>query len=310
MKTLLLIDGNAIMHRAYHALPPLTSKNGTPTNMIYGFFMMLHKVVADFSPNYLVVCFDTPKKTFRQELMTEYQAQRPQMNEDFKIQIPIVRDLLDKAGVARMEMDGYEADDVIGSIVTKFKDTRLKTYILTGDKDIMQLVDENVSVISPKIGLSSILIYTPEEVKKKMLVEPHQIPDYKALSGDPSDNYKGIKGIGPKTAAKIIDSYHTIENLISKTEEIPDQKLKELIRINRENLILTKKIATIVKDIKVADTIDAYKFDTFKSELKNSLVNFQFNGLLKRFFPESIISPEIKSPDKKVNNSDSQTKIF
>ena len=140
MKTLLLIDGNAIMHRAYHALPPLTSKNGTPTNMIYGFFMMLHKVVTDFHPDYLVVCFDTPKQTFRQEMMKEYQAQRPQMADNFKIQIPYVRDLLDKAGVARMEKDGYEADDVIGSIATQFKSKDTKVYILTGDKDIMQLL--------------------------------------------------------------------------------------------------------------------------------------------------------------------------
>src|SRR3989338_6753699 len=150
MNTLLLIDGNAIMHRAFHALPPFKTKDGIPTNVIYGFFSMLHKSIADFHPNFIVVCFDTPKPTFRNKLSKEYQAQRPKISDDFITQIPLVKEALDKAGVTHLEKDGFEADDLIGTITQKFKDNGIKVLILSGDRDIQQLVAKNVYVITPK----------------------------------------------------------------------------------------------------------------------------------------------------------------
>src|SRR3989338_6790315 len=297
MKTLLLIDGNAIMHRAYHALPPLTSQNGTPTNMIYGFFTMLHRVITDFRPHYLAVCFDTPKPTFRQELMKEYQAQRPHAADDFKVQIPYIMQLLDAAGISRMELDGYEADDVIGSITTKFKKEAINIYILTGDKDIMQLVDKNVSVISTQMGLTAVTLYTPEKVKDKLHVTPEQIPDYKALAGDPSDNYGGVKGIGPKNAEKLIKEYGSVENLAKHIDSIANDKLRLLLSENRDILTLTKKIATIVKDLHVEKSLDEFGFVSFKPEMKDSLQKLQLYSLIKRLFSEKS-SPKVVEEKK------------
>src|SRR3989338_5050149 len=180
MQTLLLIDGNAIMHRAYHALPPFKTKDGTPTNVIYGFFSMLHKSIIDFKPTHIVVCFDTPKPTFRNRIFKEYQAQRPKIADDFIVQIPLLKEALDKAGVIHLEKDGYEADDLIGTISNKFKTNQIRVLILSGDRDIQQLVDKNVFVITPKLGLSDIKIYDSAEVKKKYGLEPTKIPDLKA----------------------------------------------------------------------------------------------------------------------------------
>src|SRR3989338_3308195 len=183
MQTLLLIDGNAIMHRAYHALPPFKTKDGTPTNVIYGFFSMLHKGIIDFKPTHIVVCFDTPKPTFRNKMFKEYQAQRPKISDDFIVQIPLVKEALDKAEITHLEKDGYEADDLIGTVVKKCEtaiDAGIRVLILSGDRDIQQLVDKNVFVITPKLGLSDIKMYDSAEVEKKYGLEPTKIPDLKA----------------------------------------------------------------------------------------------------------------------------------
>ena len=158
MKTLLLIDGNALMHRAYHALPPLTTKKGVPTNIVYGFFNMIYKAMQDFQPEYMAICFDTPAKTFRQKLHKDYQSHRPDLKDDFRIQIPILKDLIDLVPLYRAEQDGLEADDIIGTLSKKI-DGDVKTLILTGDKDIMQLVNSHVFVLTPEIGFSKTKLY-------------------------------------------------------------------------------------------------------------------------------------------------------
>lgn len=308
MDTLLLIDGNAIMHRAFHALPPMTSQNGTPTNMTYGFFMIIHRVISDFRPNHLIVCFDTPKPTFRQKLLPEYQAQRPHAPDEFKVQIPYIRELLDAAGIIRIEKDGYEADDVIGSLATTFKDENIKIFILTGDKDIMQLVNKKTSVISPQMGINGTTMYTPDEVLKKLGVHPQQIPDYKALAGDPSDNYKGVKGIGPKTASRLIQEYVSVENLLKSLDTIKDEKLRNNLEAHREVIILTKKIATIVKDIDFSKSLKQYAFTSFKKEMREELMKLQLNALIKRIFPAEKLS--VQKEEKKEANKEPQLGLF
>src|SRR3989338_3747664 len=229
MDTLLLIDGNAIMHRAFHALPPFKTKDGIPTNVIYGFFSMLHKSIADFKPNFIVVCFDTPKPTFRNKIFKDYQAQRPKISDDFITQIPLVKEALDKAGIIHLEKDGFEADDLIGTISNKYKTNQIRVLILSGDRDIQQLVDKNVFVITPKLGLSDIKIYDTAEVLNTFGLNPEKIPDLKALMGDSSDNYTGAKGIGPKTAAKLIQQFGSIKEIYSHLNEI-EEKLRQPLK--------------------------------------------------------------------------------
>lgn len=306
METLLLIDGNALMHRAYFALPDFKTKSGTPTNAIYGFFTMLDRAIQDFRPDYLTVCFDTPKPTFRKKIFKEYQIQRPKMTQELGIQFPLVKQLLEKGGIFHEEKEGYEADDVIGSITKTVKNPNLKVLILTGDKDIMQLIDGNVYVITPQIGFSKTKIYDHHGVLEKFGVEPEQIPDLKALAGDPSDNYPGAKGIGPKTASKLIQEFHSIENLFRNLESIKDEKLKKILKKNKKNILLCKKLAQLVTNVKITFRKESAKFHGFKKELKDGLLAFEMRSLAERFFGE----PKKEPQKKKVEPFRDQINLF
>ncbi|OGK39463.1 hypothetical protein A3A74_06120 [Candidatus Roizmanbacteria bacterium RIFCSPLOWO2_01_FULL_35_13] len=296
MQTLLLIDGNAIMHRAYHALPPFKTRSGIPTNVIYGFFSMLHKSTVDFKPDYVIVCFDTPKPTFRNKLFKEYQSQRPKISDDFIIQIPLVKEALDKAGITHLEKDGFEADDLIGTIAHKYKTNGIRVLILSGDRDIQQLIDEKVFVITPKMGLSDLKIYDAAEVQKKIGLVPEKIPDLKALMGDSSDNYSGAKGIGPKTASKLINQFQTISGIYLHLEEI-DEKVRKSLVENKKNVLLSLKLATIDTNVSIDFEIQKTKFEKFNEDLKDYFTKLEITSLKNRIFAEK--KPEVKKEIKK-----------
>jgi len=286
MSTLLLIDGNAVMHRAFHAIPPFKTKKGIPTNVLYGFFSMLHKAVVDFSPSHVVVCFDTPKPTFRNKLFKKYQAQRPKVDDDFIVQIPSVKEALDLAGVIHLEKDGYEADDLLGTIAKHYNKNGVKVLILSGDKDILQLVKGNVYVVSPQGGISKMTIYDRAEVEKKLMVTPEQIPDYKALAGDPSDNYPGAKGIGPKTAANLIRQFESVENIYKNLDKVKNPKVRQILCENKDSVLLGKKLAEIITNVKIKFTIDKTKYNGFNDNLKDYLLGFEMKGLVSRLFAQ------------------------
>lgn len=296
MKTLLLIDGHAIMHRAFFALPELTTKSGIPTNAIYGFFTMVHKAIIDFQATHVIVAFDTPVKTFRKKMYADYQIHRPRPADSFIVQVPIIQELLDVGGIKRMEKAGFEADDVIGTLARKLREQFDKILILTGDRDLLQLVNDNTFVITPLKGISTSAIYDKEAVKEKFGVSPAQIPDLKALMGDASDNYGGAKGIGPKTASKLIQEYSDVESLLAHVEDIEPDRIRELIRTHKDNIILSKQLASIMTDVDVHVHIDDCAFMNFRPELEDKLKEYDFNSLLNRFF-------RTKAPEKKVTKS-------
>ncbi len=297
MQTLLLIDGNAIMHRAYHALPPFKSADGTPTNVVYGYLSMLNKVVTDFKPDYLISCFDTPKKTFRNRLFKEYQSQRPKIDDDFIVQIPLVKQALDTAGINQIEKDGYEADDLIGTITKIFETNKFRVVILTGDKDIFQLITDDVFVAAPQLGLANIKIFDKSEVEKKLDVSPNQIVEYKALVGDPSDNYPGASGIGPKTASKLIHQFGTVDNIYKNLEKVESEKVKEILEKEKNNVYVSKKLAEIMTDVDINLDIKKLKFKGFNKKLIDFLTQYQMNTLTKRIF--SVKEVEKKEEIKK-----------
>lgn len=308
MKTLLLIDGNAIMHRAYHALPPFKTKSGQPTNALFGFLSMLYKATVDFNPQYLVVCFDTPTPTFRKKIFEEYQAHRPKIEDDLKTQFTPVKEALDAAGVVHLEKPGFEADDLIGTISHHFDKNGIKVLILSGDRDIIQLVGNNVYVITPQIGFAKTKIYNEEEVEKKFGVTASQIPDYKALAGDQSDNYKGAKGIGPKTAAKLISQFKSVENLFKQLPKV-EPKLKTVLKENKKNILLSKKLATILTNVDIDFQIDKTAFSTFYESLKEILIKYEIRSLVNRFFgAKNVVVPK-KEPEKKKDDK-SQMGLF
>ncbi len=256
---LLLIDGHAILHRAYHAIPPLSGPGGIPVNAVYGFLGMLLRVITDLKPQYLAVAFDLPAPTFRQKIYARYQAQRPEMADGLSSQIALLHELLETMRVEHFEMAGYEADDVIGTLAKNAGGLgaggqRLETIIVSGDRDMLQLINENTMVCIPVRGLSETKIYTARMVREEFGVEPAQWADVKALKGDPSDNYPGVRGIGPKSAEKLIAQYQSLENLYANMPEIAakDKKLAEKLTRGALDAQISKKLATIACDAPVS----------------------------------------------------------
>jgi len=263
-KRLVLIDGNAILHRAYHALPPLTTRSGELVNAVYGFASMLFKILSDLHPEYMAVAFDTAKPTFRQQEFIGYQAKRPKMVSELSEQIEKVHDLVKAFNIPIFEVEGYEADDVIGTLARKVggdKGNRgnkgIETIIVTGDRDLMQLVNERTSLYMPTRGLSEGQMVGVEEVKERMGIPPEQITDYKGLVGDSSDNYPGVPGVGPKTAVELLKKFQGIEEIYTWMSGggggfggFGENTIKKLAE-GAESAILSKKLATIVTDVPV-----------------------------------------------------------
>jgi DNA polymerase-1 len=250
MNKLLLIDGNAIIHRAHHALPPLTNAKGEPVSAVYGFFSMLLNVLADQKPTHLVVCFDRSKPTIRQSMFAGYHEHRPKASDDFVSQMSLVNEILAQAKIPIFALDGYEGDDLIGTIATKVSDEqqdKIEVVILTGDRDMLQLVTTHVKVLMPLIGITKTALFDAAAVEEKYGVRPDQFIDYKALIGDPSDGYPGVTGIGPKTAAGLLQKYGTFENLYEHVGDLPE-KVGLKLATDAEQAALAKKLATIITD--------------------------------------------------------------
>jgi len=282
MKKLVLIDGNAIIHRAFHALPPLNNKDGFPTNAVYGFFMMLLKIVEDLKPEYLVVCFDKKAPTFRKQLYSGYQATRPAPSDDLIPQFDMVHKTLDKAKITHFEVDGYEADDLIGTIAKSAKEKNLQTIIVSGDRDLLQLVNSQVLMLAPIIGMTKMTLFDEVKVREKYGLEPWQIVDYKALVGDASDNYPGVTGIGPKTASELLAKYKTLEGVYENLIELTPQ-VQEKLANDAEQAALAKKLATILTDapVKLKEE-DAQITKIDNQALKKVFENLGFKSLLGR----------------------------
>jgi len=303
MKTLLLIDAHAMIHRAFHALPPeLASKKGVPTNAIYGFFLMFQKVITDFKPTHIAVCFDTPVPTFRKKLFKEYQSKRPPMDDTLKPQIPLIEELLTSGGVTCLKKEGFEADDVIGTIAKGRKNEVDRTLILTGDRDLLQLVDNHVFVITPKLGVTNFTLFTQKEVLNKFNVEPNQIPDYKALAGDSSDNYNTAPGIGPKTATKLLHQFQTIENLLKNSSQIENEKWKKIIDEHKDTITLFKKIATIVCDVDIKYDLKKLEFKGFSENMKKKLSELDLYSLNIKLFNSKKETPKPVKEKKAVSS--------
>ena len=307
MKKLVLIDGNAILHRAFHALPPLNNKDGVPTNAVYGFFSMLFKIIGDLKPEYLIVCFDKKAPTFRKQMYVGYQAKRPIMSDDLIPQIELVHKALDSAKIQHFEIDGYEADDLIGTIAKEAtKDTQypdIQVIIVSGDRDLLQLVNSQVLMLAPVTGITKMTLFDEEKVKEKYGLNPSQIVDYKALVGDASDNYPGVTGIGPKTASSLLQKYETFENLYVHLSELPD-KIALKLATDAEQASLAKKLATILQDAPLKLELEKSTLNKIDEEaLKKYLESLGFSGLLKRM-PKIHEVRSVKVSEDKKEESD------
>jgi len=278
-KKFIIIDANSLIHRAFHALPPLTTKDGTLVNAVYGFATILLKALKEFKPDYIACCFDVNKDTFRKKEYEEYKANRQEQPNELYHQFPLIKELLEAFKIPVYEKKGFEADDIIGTLaVKKYKD--IKNVIVSGDLDILQLIDDNTEVYTLKRGISDTIIYDETAVKERYGLEAKQLIDFKALAGDQSDNIPGVKGIGEKTAGELIKKYETLENLYKFVDSIKDaekesEKLRKggikesvfkKLKQDKKQAFLSKKLVTIVRDVKFDFNINDAQVEPFDIE--------------------------------------------
>lgn len=290
---LVLIDAQAVLHRAWHALPQLTDSQGRVTNAVYGFTSLLLKLINEQKPDYLAIAFDTKAPTFRHKKYKEYKAGREKQPQIFYDQIPLTKNIINAFDIPIFEKDGFEADDLIGAIVRSQKKNipNLECLIVTGDLDLCQLIDKQTSIYFFRHGISQIKIYDQKAVKERYDLSPKQLIDFKALTGDPSDNIKGVPGIGPKTALNLIKKFKNIEKLYQHLEECVKTKKKCLIKEplmqlllkNKKRVSLDKELVTIIQKIPGLNLTKLKRLKTFDLEkIAHIFQEFGFKSLIKR----------------------------
>lgn len=295
MEKLILIDGNSLLNRAFYATPVFTTKDGKPTNGVFGFVKLLLKMITDKNPTHIAVAFDVHAPTFRHQIYADYKAGRKPMPEDLREQFPVLKEVLALMGIKTVEKAGYEADDIIGTLAKKFD---VQTYIYTGDRDAYQLVDESTNVCYTRKGVSDILELSHENFKDEMGITPSQVIELKALMGDKSDNIPGVAGVGEKSAMSLLESYADLDGIYAHIDEIKGALNKKLTE-NKETAYFSKKLATIEIhspiDVTLAECVLKMPF---ASALRDKFAELEFKSLLtKNIFEEGETGTHTKAEE-------------
>ena len=284
---LLLVDGSALLHRAYHAYPPLTSKTGEIVGAVYGVTSILIRSLESEKPSHVMVAWDLPKPTFRHVKYVGYKAQRPKADSEMVLQIPLVKEVIECMGVVQVAEEGFEADDIIGTL-SKNQDGDV--VILTGDQDTMQLVNDHVRVLTPAKGANPPVLYGPDEVFNKYGVHPEQIVDYKALIGDSSDNIPGVAGIGPKGAANLIKMFGSLERIYRDIKEVQvhfGELIAKKLADGKDSAFLSQDLSRIVTDMRLNVTMEEMEYRGLQGQaLQVKLEELGFKSLVRRIFPD------------------------
>ena len=284
-RTFAVIDGNSLMHRAFHAVPPtMNAPDGRPTNAIFGFLNMFLKMIDAFNPDGVVVAFDKGKPRVRMEMLPQYKAQRPPMDPDLHAQFPMIKELLTALNVPILQSEGWEGDDILGTMARLGEEAGCDMLLVTGDRDMYQLVTEHVNVVSTRKGLSDVAIMTPESVDDLYHgITPALVPDFYGLKGDTSDNIPGVPGIGPKKASALIAQYGSLDEVIAHADEVKG-KMGENLRAHIDDALLSRKVATIRTDAPVELDFDATSFPAFSAdELSAALGALGITAMQNRF---------------------------
>lgn len=291
-KRLIIIDSSSLLYRAFHALPPLTNSKGQPTGAVYGFLLTLFKALKDLQANYVVACLDTKKPTFRHEQFTEYKIHRPEAPDSLVPQFSLIKDVLNAFNIPIFEKEGYEADDLVATIAMEAKNDA-EVYILSGDLDNLQLVGGNVKLYTLGKGIKDYILYDAQRVVERFGVTPEQMNDFKALTGDASDNIPGVPGIGKKTAAELIQKYGSIKNIyeeLATDTAVLKPKIKEALKQNKEKAMLSLQLVETKKDVDIDFDLNKCRMDDFDREkVKNIFIELGFNSLIDKL-------PELQRP--------------
>ena len=265
-KTIAVIDGNSLMHRAYHAvMTPMNAPDGTPTNAVFGFLSMLLKFIDMEHPDAIICAFDAGKPKFRMEALARYKAQRPPMDQELRVQFPLIEELLTDLKIPVVKLAGWEGDDILGTVSAKNEELGYRTLLVSGDKDIYQLATQNTHIVTTRKGMTDVAIYGPAEVFERYGVQPSQFTDYLGLMGDSSDNIPGVPGVGPKKAQALLAQYGTLEGIY---EHIGEQKgkLKENLEQNEELAYVSREVATIMRDVDIDVDVEDVTFPAYTAE--------------------------------------------
>lgn len=265
-KTVAVIDGNSLMHRAYHAVPPtMTAPDGTPTNAAFGFLSMLLKFIEMEQPDALVCAFDKGRPKFRMEALEQYKAQRPPMDEELKAQFPVIENLLAAMNVPVVALPGWEGDDILGTVAARDEELGYRTLLVTGDKDAYQLASDLTKIVTTKRGITDVVIYGPEEVEERYGVTPDQFTDFLGLKGDKADNIPGVPGIGDKKAASMLQAYGNLEGIYANLDKFKGKQLENLTN-HKDDAFLSRQVATIVRDADFELDLESISFPNFDPE--------------------------------------------
>ena len=302
MDKIILLDGNSLSYRAFYAMPALKNKKGLYTNSVYGFTLMLERILEDTKPKYALVAFDKGKETFRHKSYEAYKGTRDKTPTELVEQFGYVRELIESYGIKYEEHLDYEADDIIGSYAKIAEKAGLEVIIVSGDKDLTQLASDNITVYYTKRGVTEIDYYTPEFINEKYGLTPQQIVDMKGLMGDKSDNIPGIPGVGEKTAIKLLTEYETVENVLENIDNISGKKLKERLTEGKEDAILSKKLATIFTDVPVDNKIEDLTFKENREKKKELFEKLEFVSFLRKLSQENSVedSSETETKEEKI----------
>ena len=292
MDKIILLDGNSLSYRAFYAMPALKNKKGLYTNSVYGFTLMLERILEDTKPKYALVAFDKGKETFRHKSYEAYKGTRDKTPTELVEQFGYVRELIESYGIKYEEHFDYEADDIIGTYAKIAEKAGLEVIIVSGDKDLTQLASDNITVYYTKRGVTEIDYYTPEFINEKYGLTPQQIIDMKGLMGDKSDNIPGIPGVGEKTAIKLLTEYETVENVLENIDNISGKKLKERLTEGKEDAILSKKLATIFTDVPVDNKIEDLTFKENREKKKELFEKLEFVSFLRKLSKENSAADE------------------
>lgn len=298
---MILIDGNSIANRAFYALPPLTNAKGQYTNAVFGFTNMLLKILEEENPTYILVAFDAGKIVFRHKDYEEYKGTRQKTPSELKEQFPLIKEVLDSFGIKRFELEGYEADDIIGTLSLIADKEGKEVKIVTGDKDMLQLVSDHVTVGLTRKGITEIEWYDRVGIKEKYGLTPDQIRDLKGLMGDTSDNIPGIPGVGEKTALKFLHEFGSVEGLIANIDQLKG-KMKEKVEENKHLAILSKELATIYREVPLELTIEDTRYKGYEDkQLRKIFMELEFRSLIDRIVPDQV--EEVKQVQEDIKYS-------
>ncbi|GAA0456381.1 DNA polymerase I [Alkalibacillus silvisoli] len=280
-KELVLIDGNSILYRSFFALPLLSNDQGVHTNAVFGFTRMLLKVLEDHDPSHILVAFDAGKTTFRHETYKEYKGGRQKTPPELSEQFPIVREILDAFGVKYYELDQYEADDIIGTVVKEADQNKQSTTVYSGDKDLLQLASDHTTVSLTRKGITEIDHFTTTTIEEKMGITKEQIIDLKALMGDKSDNIPGVSGVGEKTAIKLLKQFNSLENIYENIDDVSGKKLKENLMNNKDEAFMSRELVTINQNSPIELTLNDLLYEGYQSrELVTAFKSYGFQSLM------------------------------